>query len=57
MLLIGAKPSKNGFAHQNKAKTTPDIPSWCMVMRWTPKKASLAILATHSANLLQLAGA
>jgi hypothetical protein len=57
MLLIGAKPSKNEFAHQNKAKTTPDIPSWCMVMRWTPKKASLAILATHSANLLQLAGA
>jgi hypothetical protein len=32
MLWNGAKPSKNGLAHQNKAKNTPGIPSWCIAM-------------------------
>jgi hypothetical protein len=29
MLRVGAKPLKNGFTHQNKAKSTPNDASWC----------------------------
>jgi hypothetical protein len=29
MQWIGAKPLINGFAHQNKAKSTPNGADWC----------------------------
>jgi hypothetical protein len=57
MRLIGAKQAKSHFAHQNKAKNTPRIPSWCTVVEKSSQKVSVAILDAYSANLLQLAGA
>jgi hypothetical protein len=57
MRLIGAKQAKSRFAHQNKAKNTPEDPGWCTAVEKSPQKVSVAILAAYSANLLQLAGA
>jgi hypothetical protein len=56
MLVLGAKAAQNCFAHQNQAKNTPTSPSWC-IAPLSAKMRAVDILAPHSANLLQLAGA